>query len=144
MTPFLAAGLPLAAVAAFWLLACALLLSLQALSLRHELTALAGAAPHPECTDVLSTGVIAHNEDGDPRVFNLSYFVNATLGDLSFMAFTYAGALPVVSSSSSQLFVFSYVSPLLFSHSLLFSLALRKLFFAQRLPIHRSTPVQYW
>ena len=31
MTPFLAAGLPLAAVAAFWLLACALLLSLQAL-----------------------------------------------------------------------------------------------------------------
>ena len=31
MAPFLAAGLPLAAVAAFWLLACALLLSLQAL-----------------------------------------------------------------------------------------------------------------
>ena len=49
------------------------------------------------CSDFMySNGVqavVAHNEDGDPRNFNLSYFVNATIGDLSFMAFTYAGAL---------------------------------------------------
>ena len=69
-----------------------------------ELGALGGngaAARVDHCSDFMyspqfgnATAVIAHNEDGNPEVFNMSYFVNATLGDLSFMAFTYAGALP--------------------------------------------------
>ena len=67
--------------------------SLQVLSLRHELTTLAGAAPHPECTDVLSAGVIAHNEDVSPELKASAFLVNASISetDTAYLAFHYPG-----------------------------------------------------
>ena len=40
---------------------------------------LAGAAPNPVCTDVLSAGVIAHNEDASPELKASAFLVNESI-----------------------------------------------------------------
>lgn len=67
------------------------------MSLRHELSALArrgvgaGAA---ECTDVLTDGALAHNEDGDPLLQTTGYYVNQSVsGGVHHLSFRYPASL---------------------------------------------------